>query len=36
MDENGGGAGGFVGAFTTGDRVQADITAVADDPELTR
>src|SRR5271165_6545499 len=33
MDENGGGAGRFVGAFATGDRAEADKTAVADDPD---
>src|SRR5271166_4303526 len=33
MDENGGGAGRFVGAFATGDRAEADETAVACDPE---
>jgi hypothetical protein len=33
MDENGGGAGRFVGAFATGDRAEADKTAVACDPE---
>ena len=33
MDENGGGAGRCVGAFATGDRAEADKTAVACDPE---
>ena len=32
MDENGGGAGRFIGAFATGDRAEADKTAVAYDP----
>ena len=33
MDENGGGAGRFVGAFATGDRAEADKTAVARNPD---
>ena len=33
IGENGGGAGRFVGAFATGDRAEADKTAVARNPD---
>src|SRR5208283_706482 len=33
MDENGGGAGRFIGAYATGDRAKADKTVVARNPD---